>query len=187
MFRARGRSMGVDLDRHIESGLLAIRQIDPAELSPGEFAHDVRMAVESGGAQLVVLDSLNGYLNAMQQEDYLALRLHELLAYLGERGVLTLATLVQHGLLTTENRASVDVSYLADTVVLIRPFEAHGKVRKALSVLKKRSGPHENSIRELLLDRTGVRVGPVLAQFAGILTGAPQYLGRGDDLTEGDR
>jgi len=187
MFRARGSSMGMDLDRHIASGLLSIRQIDPAELSPGQFAHDVRTAVENAGVQLVVLDSLNGYVNAMPQEDYLALQLHELLAYLGQRGVLTLATLVQHGLLSTESRASVDVSYLADTVVLIRPFEAQGKVRKALSVLKKRSGPHENSIRELLLDRTGVHVGPVLAQFAGILTGAPQYLGREDELAKEKR
>jgi circadian clock protein KaiC len=187
MFRARGRSMGMDLDRHMKSGVISIRQIDPAELSPGEFAHDVRTAVESQGAQLVVLDSLNGYVNAMPQEDYLALQLHELLAYLGQRGVLSIATLVQHGLLTTENRASVDVSYLADTVVLIRPFEAQGRVRKALSVLKKRSGPHENSIRELLLDSTGVRVGPVLAKFAGILTGAPQFLGRQDDPAEAKR
>lgn len=177
MYLARAESMGMNLGPHFDAGRLSFQQIDPAELSPGEFTHLVRRAAESGEARLIVIDSLNGYLNAMPQENYVALQLHELLSYLSQRGVLTVMTVAQHGLVGAEAASPIDLSYLADTVLLFRYFEVTGQVRKALSAVKKRAGAHETTIRELLLDRHGVRVGPALAQFQGVLTGNPQFIG----------
>jgi circadian clock protein KaiC len=176
MYLARARSLGMALEEHIRSQQVMLQQVDPAELSPGEFAHAVRLAVERDGARLVVVDSLNGYLNAMPEEQLLALQIHELLAYLGQRGVLSLLTIAQHGLVGVEAVAPVDLSYIADAVLLFRYFEALGRVRKAISVVKKRAGPHEQSIRELVLGAAGVQVGPPLTDFQGVLSGQPQLV-----------
>jgi len=176
MLHGRAASLGLPLDPHVERGTLSVQQIDPAELSPGEFAHLARRAVEVDGVRVVVLDSLNGFISAMPEERFVLLQLHELLTYLGQRGVLTLLTVAQHGLVAGEGTAPVDVSYLADTVLLFRYFEARGEVRKALSAVKNRSGPHEKTIRELLIDDgTGIHVGPVLSEFRGVLTGVPDW------------
>jgi circadian clock protein KaiC len=157
-----------------QEGLLHLQQVDPAEMSPGAFAHEVRRAVEAG-AKVVVIDSLNGYLNAMPDERFLTTHLHELFAYLNQKGVLTIMVVAQHGMIIGAGHGDVDVSYLADTVILFRYFESQGEVKQALSVFKKRTGPHERSIRELTIDAHGVRVGEALAQFRGIMTGVPQY------------
>jgi circadian clock protein KaiC len=190
MYLARADSLGMPLRRHVDSGRLSVRQIDPAELSPGEFVQVVRHAAEAEEARVVVIDSLNGFLAAMAEEKLVTLQLHELLAFLGQRGILTLLTLAQHGLVSGDNDSPVDVSYLADSVLLFRYFEASGQVRKALSMVKKRSGAHESTIRELLLDHGGVHVGPVLSRFNGVLTGAPTYAGESGasgELLENER
>lgn len=170
----RARGLGMDLAPHIESGLVKVQQVDPAELSPGEFVSVVRDSVERSGAKLVVIDSLNGYLHAMPEERFLTLQLHELLTFLRQRGVLTLLLMAQHGIVGRMN-GPVDVSYLADTVVLTRFFEASGRVRKALSVVKKRSGGHEDTIREFSLSSKGLQVGPPLSDFHGVLSGMPDF------------
>jgi circadian clock protein KaiC len=159
---------------YVNEGLLHAQQVDPAEMSPGAFAHEVRRAVEAG-ARVVVIDSLNGYLNAMPQESFLTTHLHELFAYLNQKGVLTIMVVAQHGMLTAGTSGDIDVSYLADTVLLFRYFEADGEVNQAISVLKRRTGPHERTIRELKIGSTGVRVGQPLRHFRGIMTGVPQY------------
>jgi circadian clock protein KaiC len=159
---------------YVTEGLLHAQQIDPAEMSPGAFAHEVRRAVEAG-AEVIVIDSLNGYLNAMPQESFLTTHLHELFAYLNQKGVLTIMVVAQHGMLAAGAGGDVDVSYLADTVLLFRYFEANGEVRQALSVLKRRTGSHERAIRELKIDSRGVHVGEALRQFRGVMTGVPQY------------
>jgi len=159
----------------MRAGLLHAQQVDPAEMSPGAFAHEVRRAVEAG-AKVVVIDSLNGYMNAMPEERFLTTHLHELFAYLNQKGVLTIIVVAQHGMLASAaNGNDMDVSYLADTVLLFRYFEADAAVSQAVSVFKKRTGPHERSIRELRIDSNGVHVGEPLRQFRGILTGVPQY------------
>jgi circadian clock protein KaiC len=176
--------LGLDLRPHIQSGHARLRQVDPAEMGPGEFTALVRAETESG-ARMVVIDSLNGYLNAMPEERLLALQLHELLSYLGNLGVTTLMVMAQHGL-TGQLITPVDVSYIADTVVLLRFFEADGQVRKAISVVKKRSGAHEESIREYGLGVPyGIRIGPPLAGFRGVLTGAPVFEGGTSTLFQG--
>ena len=168
---ARSAGMGMPLGSHLESGLIHIQQVDPAELSPGEFAHAVRRAVEEDDARVVVIDSLNGYLNAMPEERFLTIQLHELLTYLGQNGVLTLLIVAQHGLLGSGMESPVDASYLADSVILFRYFEDAGEVRQAISVVKKRRGGHERSIRELRLTSSGIRVGEPLRNYHGLLTG----------------
>lgn len=177
LYRARAESLGMPIARHLDTGQIILQQVDPAELSPGEFTQAARRAAEKSGARLVFIDSLNGLLNAMPEERFVALQLHELLAYLGQRGVLTVMTMAQHGLVGTDTQSPLDVSYLADAVLLFRYFEVAGRVRKALSVVKKRSGWHETTIRELLLGKGGVRVGPPLEQFQGVLTGRPIPVG----------
>ena len=167
----RTRGLGLDLDRHIEAGLVSVQQIDPGEVSPGEFVHRVRARVDREGARVIVIDSLNGYLNAMREERSLIVQMHELLAYLSEKGVLTLLVVAQHGLVASQD-APLDVSYLADTVVLLRYFEVAGHVRKAISVIKKRTGAHERTIREFRLG-PGVQLGPPLEAFQGVLAGSP--------------
>jgi circadian clock protein KaiC len=173
---ARARALGLPLEQHIGAGLIEVRQIDPAEMAPGEFADAVRRSVEADGAQVVIIDSLNGYLNAMPDERFLILQMHELLSYLSQRGVLTLLVLAQHGLVGPMD-TPLDISYLADGVLMLRYFEFDGVVRRALSVVKKRSGNHEHSIREFKLSHEGVQVGPPLRGFSGIFSGTPEYRG----------
>jgi circadian clock protein KaiC len=160
---------------YVDEGRLHAQQVDPAEMSPGAFAHEVRRAVDAG-ARVVVIDSLNGYLNAMPEERFLTTHLHELFAYLNQKGVLTIIVVAQHGMLASPAaQGDVDVSYLADTVLLFRYFEMEGEVRQAISVFKKRTGCHERTIRELRIDERGVQVGEPLRRLRGILTGVPQY------------
>jgi circadian clock protein KaiC len=168
----------------MDEGRLSIRQVDPAELSPGEFATAVREAVEEDGARVVVVDSLNAYLQAMPEDRHLTLQMHELLSYLGQQGVVTLMILGQHGLVG-EIRSDVDLSYLADTVLLLRFFEADGEVRKAISVVKTRTTDHERTIREFRVDRHGLSIGAPLRAFHGILTGVPTYRGAAAPLMDG--
>ena len=181
----RAAALNIPLEPAIEAGLIRIQQIDPAELSPGEFAHLVRSTVEEDGARVIVIDSLNGYLSAMPDERFLILQMHELLSYLGQTGVLTILVLAQHGLVGPM-QTPVDISYLSDAVLMLRYFEFEGVVRRALSVVKKRSGPHERSIREFRIGRGGISVGPSLQNFSGIFTGAPQYSGTGAPLLADD-
>jgi circadian clock protein KaiC len=182
---ARAKGFGIPLQKYVDSGRIVVRQIDPAELSPGEFAHIVRQCVEAGETRLVIIDSLNGYLNAMPEERFLVLQMHELLSYLGQLGVVTILVLAQHGLVGPM-QTPVDISYLSDAVLMLRYFEAEGRVRRAISVVKKRSGSHENSIREFQLGPGGVRLGPPLQEFQGILTGVPVYTGGSRPLLSDD-
>ncbi|HEY3487971.1 MAG TPA: ATPase domain-containing protein, partial [Gammaproteobacteria bacterium] len=160
---------------------IKLRQIDPAQVSPGELAHDIRWSVENDKVKMVVLDSLNGYVSAMPNEDFLYLHLHELLMYLNQQGVMTLMIMAQHGLVGPMG-TPVDVSYLADTVILTRFFEALGAVKKAISVIKKRSGAHETTIRELLMSPSGLSIGQPLTEFEGVLTGVPRFHGPRDKI-----
>ena len=171
----RTAALGLDLRKHIESGRLVLQQIDPAELSPGEFAHNVRTAVETGSTFLVI-DSLNAYLQAMPGDRFLLLQMHELLSYLGQQGVRTLLILGQHGLVG-EVRSDVDLSYLSDAIMLFRFFEAQGQVRSAVSVVKSRTNAHERIIRELKFSAGGLQVGEALTDFEGVLSGLPAYKG----------
>jgi circadian clock protein KaiC len=175
-FRRRAAGLGSNVDPHTESGHLTLVQVDPAELSPGEFADRIRSAVERDGVSMVVVDSLNGYLNSMPEERFLLAQLHELFMFLRQRGVLTISVVAQHGLVGAM-QTPIDLSYLADNVILLRFFEAGGMVRQAISVLKKRSGIHERTIRELRLEPGRVSVGEPLTQFHGVLTGVPIYTG----------
>lgn len=174
--KERASGMGMPLDHFIESGLLKLDQIDPAELTPGELACRIQNAVEVQEARMVVVDSLTGYLNAMPEEQYLVLQMHEISTYLNQKGIVTLLLLANHGLVGQMN-AQVDLTYLSDTVVLLRYFEASGRIRRAVSVVKKRTGPHEDTIREFTLSSKGVTVGEALEEFSGVLTGVPRYLG----------
>jgi|SRR5579859_5901464 len=173
----RAKSLGMDLPPLLADGSIEIQQIDPAEVAPGAFVSRVRRLVDEQGLRIVVLDSLNGLLNAMPHEQFLSLQLHELLSYLGQQGVATILTLAQHGFIGTM-QSPVDVSYLADTVLLFRYFEYAGEIRQALSVIKKRSGPHERAIRELVFERGGIIVGEPLRDFKGVLSGIPSFVGR---------
>jgi circadian clock protein KaiC len=170
---SRMRGLGVPLDKYVDMGMVHIRQVDPAELTPGEFAHAIRRAVDEDGARIVVIDSLNGYLNAMPGERYLTIHLHELLMFLGERGVATILVGAHQGLIGTAMMTPIDASYLADAVILMRYYENKGEVRQAISVMKKRGGQHERSIREFTFDSSGIQVGPPLRNFRGVLTGVP--------------
>jgi circadian clock protein KaiC len=181
-FVDRATRLGMPLEKPMAQGRLALRQIDPAEISPGEFAHSVVSTVERENTQLVVIDSLNGYISAMPDERLLDIRLHELLSYLAQRGVTTVMTLAQHGMLPSQSGTQAEVSYLADSLLSLRFFEAFGQVRKAISVLKKRSGHHEHSIREFQITDRGVRVGEPLHAFQGVLTGVPDYVGERQPL-----
>jgi circadian clock protein KaiC len=172
----RTTALGIPLARRVAEGSIRIRQVDPAELSPGEFAYLIRDSVEKEKASLVVIDSLSGYYNAMPEENFLTLHLHELFAYLRQKGVAVLLTLAQHGI-AGHMESSIDLSFLADTILLLRFFEANGEIRKAISVPKKRAGTHETAIREFALDGRGLHVGEPLRGFQGILTGAPTYVG----------
>lgn len=175
-FAERSAGLGLDITPLVNAGTLSVRRVDSAELSPGEFSCTVCEAVEKDHACLVVIDSLSGYLNSMPSERFVALHLHELLTYLGQRGVTTIVLMAQHGLFGTDTHMSVDATYLVDTVVLLRYFEALGEVRQAISVIKKRTGEHERTIRELHLDGM-VSVGEPVREFQGVLTGSPVFVG----------
>jgi circadian clock protein KaiC len=170
----RSKALGMDLQPFIDDGLLEIRQVDPAELSPGEFAHAVRNVVEVDSVSVVVIDSLNAYLHAMPNDNFLILQMHELLSYLAQQGVVSLMILGQHGV-TGELRSDIDISYLADTVMMLRFFEAEGEVRKSIAVIKTRTSDHERSIREFTIDKTGISIGEPIRGFTGILSGSPVY------------
>ena len=174
---ARARTIGLPLEQHVSSGLIRFQQIDPAELSPGEFAANVRQSVEAENARVIVIDSLNGYLNAMPDERFLILQMHELLTYLGQQGVITILVLAQHGLVGPMD-TPLDISYLSDAVLMLRYFELAGTVRRALSVVKKRSGNHEHTIREFRLTSAGISLGPPLTEFNGIFSGNPRFTGK---------
>ena len=172
----RAAGLGMNLAAYVGSGHLNISHLDPAEVSPGEFVDMVRESVETHGVRAVLIDSLNGFLQAMPGEQFLALHLHELLTYLNNRGVLTLLVLAQMGLVGSAMQTPIDVSYLADNILVFRYFEARGEVRQAISMMKKRSGGHERSIRELRFGENTIRVGAPLTDFQGILSGTPTSL-----------
>ncbi len=180
---SRAERLGLAVTPFIQDGLVTIRRVNPAELTPGEFADDVRKEVE-GGTRLVVIDSLNGYHAAMPDERFLVLHLHELLSYLSQQGVQTFMVMAQHGLVGDDLTSPVDLSYLADTVVMLRFFEAFGQVRQAISTLKRRTGDHEHSVRELQIGEGGIRVGRELREFQGILSGRLVYTGEHGPLME---
>jgi circadian clock protein KaiC len=178
---ARMKGLGIDLEAMQRSGNLYIDQVDAAELSPGEFAHGVRKRVHEDQIKTVVIDSLNGYQAAMPEENSLILHMHELLQYLNRQGAATFMTVAQHGLVG-DMKAPIDVTYLADTVILLRYFEAMGKVRRAMSIIKKRTGAHEATIREYRIDARGLTIGAPLENFHGVLRGVPVYSGDGQPL-----
>lgn len=180
----RAEAMGVNLARFMDEGLLEITQVDPAEMPPGEFAWNVFQAVQEKHCTMVVIDSLNGYLSAMPQEKHLLLQMHELLAFLNQSGVTTFLINPQFGLVGSMDTGPLNVSYVADAVILFRFFEAQGRIRKAISVIKNRSGKHEDTIRELFIDSKGLRVGEPLADFRGVLTGTPEFVGNDAPLLE---
>ena len=177
----RAKAMGIDLAALKASGSLFIEQVDAAELSPGEFAHLVRKRVDTEKVKTVVIDSLNGYQAAMPEENSLLLHMHELLQYLNRQGATTFVTVAQHGLVGEMN-SPVDITYLADSVILLRYFEALGRVRRAISVIKKRSGSHEDTIREYRIGKTGLSIGKPLEDFQGVLRGVPTYTGSSNPL-----
>ena len=185
-FVTRAHGLGMPVEEAMKSGRLRVHQVEPTEMSPGEFANVVVQAVEKHGSSLIVIDSINGYMNAMPSERLLGIQLHELLTYLSNRGVTSLLTLVQHGVFGAPVDEAAEVSYLADTVVLLRYFEYHGSVRNAISVVKKRTGMHEKMIREFRVDAGGLVIGEPLDQFQGVLTGVPEYVGAREPLMSRD-
>jgi circadian clock protein KaiC len=185
-FRSRSKKLGMSVDKSLGAGTLTIQQVDPAELSSGEFVALVRRVVTEGGsdgipAKVLVIDSLNGYLNAMPEEKFLTVQLHELLAFLGQQGVATILTLTQAGMVGSMT-SPIDTTYLADNVVLFRFFEAGGWVRRAISVVKKRNGYHERTIREIDMNERGIVIGEPLEGFQGVLTGVPTFVGQSREL-----
>lgn len=175
----RALQLGMDLKPHIDSGIMCVEQMDPAEISPGELAHRIRESVIKSSTRMVIIDSINGYLNAMPEERHLNLQLHELLAFLNQQGAITIMVLAQQGLVGAM-QSSVDLTYLADTVVLMRYFEMRGSVKQAVSVIKKRSGDHERTIREIKVGKNGIAVGEPLKDLQGVLAGIPNMLENGD-------
>jgi len=180
----RATGLGMALEKHLESGMIRIIPVDPAELSPGEFVEQVRVAVTRDEVGMIIIDSLNGFMSAMPGESFLTMQMHELLSFLNRRGVTTLMTLAQHGVIGTAMESPVDLSYLADAVILFRYFEPEGSVRQAISVVKKRSGRHERTIRELVFGPGRLSVGEPLVDFEGVLTGVPRFRGDGGKLRE---
>lgn len=179
----RAKGLGIDLQAMVDSGSLVLEQVDAAELTPGELSHRVRHCVEEHQARTVVIDSLNGYQASMPGEQALILHMHELLQYLNRQGCSTFLTVAQHGLVG-DMKAPVDVTYLADTVILLRYFEACGRVRRAISVIKKRTGAHEDTIREYRIDERGITVGEPLMSFQGVLRGVPELVRSDEELLE---
>lgn len=179
----RAKGLGIDLQAMVDGGNLVIEQIDAAELTPGEFSERVRICVEKHTVQTVVIDSLNGYQAAMPEEQALILHMHELLQYLNRQGVMTFLTVAQHGLVG-DMKSPVDVTYLADTVILLRYFEARGRVRRAISIVKKRTGRHEDTIREFVIGANGITLGEPLVGFQGVLRGVPTLIDGEDGLLD---
>jgi circadian clock protein KaiC len=175
---SRMAGLKVDLQEHVDAGRLTVRPIDPAEFSPGEFAHHVRRSVEAKQSSIVVIDSLNGYLNSMPDEKFLMVQLHELLTFLGQHGAASIVVAAHHGMISAQMSGPVDVSYLVDTVMLLRYFESEGEIRQSLSVVKMRGGEHERTLRELKMRGGRILVGEPLRDFSGILTGVPQKIPR---------
>lgn len=182
---ARAERLGMGLRPFVENGMVQVRQIDPAELTPGELTHAVREQVESG-VSIVAIDSINGYYNAMPEERFLALHLHELLAYLNQQGILTLMVLSQQGLVGEGLESPVNISYLSDSLIMLRFFEAFGEVRQAISTVKRRGGDHERTVRELQINASGLRVGRTLREFSGVLSGRLEYQGKATPLLDHD-
>jgi circadian clock protein KaiC len=183
MLLARAKSLGIDLPAMRAEGKVIVEQMDAAELTPGEFSHHVRDRIDREKVRMVAIDSLNGYQAAMSEEQFLTLHVHELLQYLNRRGVATFLTIAQHGMVA-EMRQPIDITYLSDTVIMLRYFEAFGRVRRAISVMKKRAGAHEDTIREFKIDASGLTVGAPLQEFQGVLRGVPTYVGRSQPLME---
>ena len=181
-FQLRAEGLGLDVSSPVAEGMLRLRQVEPTELSPGEFANCVVHAVEDDDVKLIVIDSLNGYLQSMPEERLLPIQVHELLSFLANRGVTCIMTLVQRGVLGSPIDDAAEISYLADTVVLLRYFEVLGSVRQAISVVKKRSGDHERTIREAQIKHGGLHIGEPLKEFQGVLTGVPTFTGPTGDL-----
>jgi circadian clock protein KaiC len=185
-YTARCDALGMGISEGIRNGRITVTQIEPGELSPGEFSHRVCEDVEKRGTRMVLIDSVNGYLQAIPQSDAPLARMHELLSFLNERGVATILVLAQHGIIGNAMTTPLDVSYLADTVIVLRFFEARGEVRRALSVVKMRTRVHETTIRELRLGPGRVHVGDALTEFHGVLTGVPRYVGEDKGLIHGN-
>ena len=181
-FLLRGDGLGMDLKEPLRDGRLTLQQIEPTEMSPGEFANEVARAIEEDDVRLIIIDSINGYMQSMPEERLLPIQVHELLSFLSNRRVTCIMTLVQQGIFGSPVDEAAEISYLADTVLLLRYFEVHGSVRQALSVVKKRSGNHERTIRECRVARGGLSVGEPLIEFQGVLTGVPQYIGGAEPL-----
>ncbi|MFL6449342.1 MAG: ATPase domain-containing protein [Bryobacteraceae bacterium] len=184
-FLDRSAGFGMNFEPYLDSRQFELVQVDIGELSPGEFSSRVREAVEQRNATFIVVDSLNGYMNGMPSERFLLIHIRELLAYLGRKGVVTLMTLAQHGMLGSGMQTPIDVSFLADTVILLRFFEAAGSVRQAISVVKRRRGAHERTLREMIMTDKGIQIGGVLQDFEGVLTGVPRYVGKQAELLGG--
>jgi len=181
-FLDRSAGMGMQFSPFVEDGSFRLVRVTIADLSPGEFASQVQRAVEREKVSFVVIDSLNGYLNGMPSERYLLIHMHELLAYLGQKGVVTIMTVAQHGMTGVATTSPIDVSFLADSVILLRFFEAAGAVRQAISVVKRRHGAHERTLREMKLSSEGIHVGDILEEFQGVLTGVPRFHGKDGKL-----
>jgi circadian clock protein KaiC len=173
----RAKGIGIDLQAMREANKLVIEQMDAAELTPGEFSHRVRRCVDRDNAKVVAIDSLNGYQAAMSEEQFVTLHIHELLQYLNRRGAATFLSIAQSGMMG-DMRQPVDITYLADSVILMRYFEAFGRVRRAISVVKKRTGGHEDTIRELMITSKGLVLGEPLKEFQGVLRGVPTFVGQ---------
>jgi circadian clock protein KaiC len=180
---SRAKGLGIDLAGMRDAGKVIVEQQDAAELTPGEFAHRVRGRIDRENVRIVAIDSLNGYQAAMPEEQFLTLHLHELLQYLNRRGAATFLTIAQHGMVT-DMKQPIDITYLSDTVIMLRYFEAFGRVRRAISVMKKRTGAHENTIREFTITSDGLTVGEPLQQFQGVLRGVPTYVGQSQPLMD---
>jgi circadian clock protein KaiC len=176
--------LGIPLEEHIKKGLIHVEPMDPAAVSPGEFVAQIRTEVEEKNCRLIAIDSLNGLFHAMREEHALAVQLHDLIAYLNQSGVASFMILAQYGVIGAHMSVPVDISYLADNVLLFRYFEAQGEVKQAISVVKRRSGPHERTIRELLMGENRIQLGKPLHEFEGVLTGTPRYVGGSNPLLD---
>jgi circadian clock protein KaiC len=180
-FLGRCESLGIGLAKNVEKGTVQIHRVDPSHVTPGQVIHDISTSIEQNHTGMVVIDSLNGYLQTMSSDRSFVLHLHELLAYLNAKGVITILVSAQHGFVNAD-QSSFEATYLADLVVLLRYFEAHGTVRQAISVVKNRSQNHERTIREFEIGKNGIRIGPPLTRFQGVLTGNPEFSGESGTL-----
>jgi len=181
---ARSRGLAIPLEEHIKKGLICVQAMDPAAISPGEFVAQIRREVEENNCRIIAIDSLNGLFHAMREEHAMAVQLHDLITYLNQSGVASFMILAQYGVIGSHMTVPVDISYLADNVLLFRYFEALGAVKQAISVVKRRSGPHERTIRELVMAESRIEIGMPLHEFEGVLTGTPRFVGDSKPLLE---